>query len=126
MEIKDFNKVIEIIEERDRVKMNVNISPFKNTIYMYSTDCESELYIKDGINTLIISRVQFKNTRIGIMTEVLKELIDIAKLYGCDKIKIQSVLTKEMRNFCIKNKFKQLPDYFGEYHEYMGDYELLL
>lgn len=127
MKLKDFKKIICIIESRDEVKIDTNISSFGNSIYIYSSCCESELYIKKSLDSLIISRVQFRNKRTGIMTEVLNELTKVAKSYNLKKIKCESVMTKEMSKFCIKNKFKQLPSsYCMSGYEYIGDYELEL
>lgn len=126
MELKDFKKIIGIIEDRDEVKVDTNVSPFGNSIYIFSSCYESELYIKKSLDTLIISRAQFRNKRVGIMTEVLNELIEIANMYELKKIKCESVLSKEMSSFCIKNKFKQLPGYSLAGYEYVGDYELIL
>lgn len=127
MKTEDFKNVIKIIEELDNTNLDVNLSLTGNTIFMMSPTQETELYIKKSLNSIIISRVNFYNKRKGIMTKVLKELINITKGYGCNKIIVESVLTKEMSQFCLKNKFIKKPNYFGEFDEgYIGDYELIL
>lgn len=126
MELKEFKKVIKIIEEADNTKLFTDLSSFKNTLNIQSEDCETELYIKKSLNSLIVSRVTFKNKRQGTMTKVLDELINITKGYGYNKIIVESVLTKKMSEFCLKNNFKQKPNCFGEFDGYMGDYELIL
>lgn len=126
IEIKDFKKIIEIIEDCEDTKLDVNMSVAGNNIFMMSAEQETELYIKKSLDSIIISRVNFKNKRKGIMTKVLNELINLTKHYRYDKIVVESVLSEEMSKFCIKNNFIQKPNYFGEFDGYMGDYELIL
>lgn len=126
IELKDFKKIIEIIEDCEDTKLDVNMSVAGNNIFMMSSEQETELYIKKSLDSIIISRVNFKNKRKGIMTKVLNELINLTKYYGYNKIIVESVLTEEMSKFCIKNNFIQKPNYFGEFDGYMGDYEFIL
>lgn len=126
MEMSDFKEVINLIQEVEKVELNVNKSIMGNNIYMCSMEQETELYIKKSLNSLIISKVNFKNKRQGLMTKILKELIKITKEYGYDTIMVESVLTKEMSHFCLKHNFIQKPNYFGECDSYLGDYELKL
>lgn len=124
IKVSDFKEIIDIIEEIDETKLNCNIPPWGNSIYLMSKDIETELYIKKGADKLIISRVQFKNKRAGIMTKVLKELINVSQCYGYDKIMVESVLSEAMALFCIKNDFKKLSNEFEELLWYAGNYEL--
>lgn len=126
MEISDFKEIINTIQEVEGVELNVTKSIMGNNIYMFSMEQETELYIKKSLNNIIISKVNFKNKRQGLMTKILNELIKITKDYDYDTIMVESVLTKEMSNFCLKHNFIQKPNYFGEYDSYLGDYELKL
>jgi len=54
---------------------------------------------------LTISRVNFKYKRKGTMTKVLKILCDFCRKENIDEIVVQSVLTYEMMQFCLKNNF---------------------
>lgn len=124
MFLNNFENVKKMIEDLDSVDLYCNVSSFGSSLYLYSLDLGTELYLKYNFKSLIISRVQFKNTRQGIMTSVLQELIIIARKYNLEKIIVQSVLTKEMSDFCMKNNFKHVPCCFSGDYSYIGDYEL--
>ena len=47
--------------------------------------------------------------RIGTGSQVLKWCVDFAKKENFKKIKIESVLTESMRNFCMKHQFTKDP-----------------
>ena len=126
MELNEFENLIKIIEKADNTKLFSNLSSFKNTLNLQSEDGETELYLKKSLNSLIISRVKLKNRRQGTMTAILKELVEVTKSYKYNTLLVESVLTKEMSEFCLKNGFKQKQNYFGEFDGYLGDYELII
>lgn len=124
LKIEDFKKIGEIISEGDNCSVN-----FKTTIVgnlWISSDEETELYLKafplDGIT---ISRVYFENTRKGIMTKVLDELIKYCKANNLKRIIIESAITEKMINFANKNNFKPVEhSIFDSNGLLIGNYEL--
>lgn len=56
-------------------------------------------------NELIIGRVQFIEQRVGKMTKLYEILKKIQKKYKIGKIVIESVITEEMEQWCLKNGF---------------------
>lgn len=113
-----------IIEDKDHQKCTVHMS--FNTVWIQGETSDTELRISFlGNLRLIISRVKFQNQRCGIMSTLLEELKEICLENNVHTICIQSVETKEMINFCIKQQFKPDPyctfDYDGDLY---GDYLL--
>lgn len=85
---------------------------------------ENELYLKTHPNrTLVISRIAFKKKRSGIGTNVLNQLVKLAKENGFNSIVFESTLTREMNNFCRKHNFKKV-EHQGSYlnGEFYGNY----
>ena len=122
---EDLSPIIDIIEKAEKTKLNVTYSPFKNNVMLSAHEQETELYLKLSYNNIIISRVQFKNKRQGTMTRLLKEIILIAHKKEIKSVLVESVLTKEMSSFCIKNGFIRQVNYFDE-GSYYGNYLLEL
>lgn len=113
-----------IIEDKDHQKCIVHKS--FNTVWIHGETSDTELRISFlGNLRLIISRVKFQNQRCGIMSTLLEELKEICLENNVHTICMQSVETKEMLNFCIKQQFKPDPyctfDYDGDLY---GDYLL--
>ncbi len=75
-------------------------------------DEQNELMLRYGRvgSSLVVARVEFINRRQGKMTELLRILKAIQKRYGIEEIKIESVLTDEMKQWCKKNGFKKEED----------------
>lgn len=83
---------------------------------------ELRLLILSNIQ-VTVSRVCFKNERQGTMTSVFEFLKDFCIKNNINQIIIQSVLTKEMANWCIKHGFNPVKSSSIELHgTVIGDY----
>lgn len=83
---------------------------------------ELRLLILSNIQ-VTVSRVCFKNTRHGTMRSVFEFLKDFCVKNNINQIIIQSVLTKEMANWCIKHGFNPIKSSSIELHGIViGDY----
>lgn len=116
-------KIKKIIEIKNGEKVNAN-KTFQ-TWWITGTDAESELEFRVsrlGNSTLIISRVNFPVRRVGTMTNIFLILKQFCEKEKISHITVQSVETKEMMDWCIKNGFTaaefniQIEDVFS------GDY----
>ena len=116
-------KIKKIIEIKNGEKVNAN-KTFQ-TWWITGADAESELEFRVsrlGNSTLIISRVNFPVRRVGTMTNIFLILKQFCEKEKISHITIQSVETKEMMDWCIKNGFAaaefniQIEDVFS------GDY----
>lgn len=58
-------------------------------------------------NQLVVAKVQFINRRQGNMSELYEILREIQTTHKTGKIVMESVLTKEMVSWCIKNGFEK-------------------
>ena len=97
-----------IIEDKDHQKCTVHKS--FGTVWIQGETSDTEFRISFLFNfKLIISRVKFQNQRHGIMSSLLEELKSICLGNSVHIICMQSVVTKEMINFCIKQQFKPDP-----------------
>jgi hypothetical protein len=119
------NELKAIIEKKNPCDLEVNES--FNSIWYQDPKSETELRILFLENfRLTVSRVAFKNKRIGTMTDVYEFLKTFCMRNRIKKLVIQSVETEEMAAFCIKNNL--IPNQFcidaGNY--LMGDYEMEL
>ena len=61
-------------------------------------------YMSNG--DLIVARVQFITRNKGKMTKLFEILKNLREMYGLNRIVIESALTEEMQNWCIKNGFQ--------------------
>lgn len=118
-----------IIEENNECKLNYSDSFNSFWLNDYNGN-ELRILFLENIQ-LTVSRVSFQNKRKGTMTKILKELIVFCQKNNINKIIIQSVLTLEMANFCLKNNFKKTDYMFliesetnPENKFYSGDYLL--
>lgn len=103
----EINEIQKIIETKDQCK--IDIQKTFNTIWFRGDNDETELRLNFlGNMKLIVSRVCFHNKRQGTMEAILHLLEEYCKKYHIKKICIQSVVTKEMDNFC--KKWNLLPD----------------
>lgn len=113
-----------LLESKDKEVYSVN----KNfhTVWFQSESSDAELRIAFLSNVqLTISRVCVSHKHQGIMTAMLKELIQICKEKDIHKIVMQSVLTPECAAFCKKNGFVPNPSTTFEMNNIvMGDYIL--
>ena len=97
----EINEIKDLIEKRDHCK--ITISKSFTTLWFIGDNNETELRLNFLPPVrLTVSRVCFHNRRQGIMEDVLNLLEKYCKNYGIPKLCIQSVLTKEMDNFCRK------------------------
>lgn len=73
---------------------------------------------------MTVSRVAFKNRRVGTMTEIMKFCEQFAREKGVKKLVVQSVETPEMAQWCLKNGYKPNPAATMEINGLVvGDYE---
>lgn len=114
-----------MIESADRIKLTCRRE--LNGIWLESKSykepvTELRLLILSNIQ-VTVSRVCFKNTRHGTMTSVFEFLKDFCVKNNINQIIIQSVLTKEMANWCIKHGFNPVKSSSIELHGIViGDY----
>ncbi len=71
-------------------------------------ECELMLRYRNVRNRLVVACVQFINCRQGKMQELYRILQVMQKKYNIDEIMIESVMTDEMKNWCIKNGFEKV------------------
>lgn len=119
---EDKQNVKKLIEYKN--PCNLNITESFNTIWYRDPESETELRILFlGDIKMTISRVAFKNKRVGTMTDIYNYLLNFCKEKGIKKIVVQSVETKEMADFCLKHNL-QPNEYCMDAGDYlMGDYE---
>lgn len=97
-----------------------------NVYHIHNNDFSIEFRFTLLVDTIIISRVCFINKRNGCMSKCYNIIKQACKLYKINKIVVQSVLTEEMSNWCLKNRFKP-NNYCIKVKNYLcGDYEKLL
>lgn len=108
MNKEDIETLKNMIEDRE--SCNLIVEESLNSVWLYSQTTESELRLTFLKNIkLTVSRVYLCKKRQGTFTQIINFLMDIAKKYGFKKIVIESVLTKEMEQFCLKNEFSPDP-----------------
>jgi len=103
----EFHPIIELFEE----DCNGHISELRtqfNRLFIagYYREENCELMLRYGENKpLIVAKVQFIHRRAGKMTELYRLLKEIQENNETGKIEIQSVISQEMGNWCMKNGF---------------------
>ena len=104
--IEDFSELITIFEENAQKKLKSYVHGNR----LFISDADSEVatdfmmrYYKD--DTLVIAKFSVEEKRVGTGSKVLNWCVDFAKKENFKKIKIESVLTESMRNFCMKHQF---------------------
>lgn len=114
-----------MIENADRIKLTCRRE--LSGIWLESKNhdipvTELRLLILSNIQ-VTVSRVCFKNQRQGTMTSVFEFLKDFCIKNNINQIIIQSVLTKEMANWCIKHGFNPVKSSSIKLHGIViGDY----
>ncbi len=76
---------------------------------------QNELMLRYRDSELVVARVEFIHKHQGYMTELYRILKDIKRSYRLKKIVIECVQTEEMKNWCLKNGFKENPFYLKCY-----------
>lgn len=121
----ELQHIADIIEKKDSCA--VSIEKWLNTVWFKDKETGSETELRLlflGNVKLTISRVCFKNRRQGTMTEILRYLEQLCREKEIEKIVFQSVETKEMMNFCLKNGYLPNPHASIEVGDFVaGDYE---
>lgn len=75
---------------------------------------------------MTVSRVAFKNRRVGTMAEVMGFCEQFARKKGVKKLVVQRVETPEMAQWCLKNGYHPSPvSTMGINGLVIGDYEKL-
>lgn len=101
----DTMELVAIIKEKDHVCVDAFMEP--SGIWLRSPNEETELRLLTlGDFQVTVSRVCFSHKRAGCMTAIFGWLKNFCKRNGIPRIVIQSVETKEMSNWCIKNGFQ--------------------
>lgn len=122
---EDIEILQDMIEKADRIKLTCRRE--LSGIWLKSKSykepvTELRLLILSNIQ-VTVSRVCFKNTRHGTMTGIFEFLKDFCIRNNINQIIIQSVLTKEMANWCIKHGFNPIKSSSIELHGIViGDY----
>lgn len=98
-----------VIEQYNHCKLDCNISFHTTWLYCKDNDTEFRYCILAG--KIIVSRICFTNKRSGCMTACFDILKQFASILGYSTIQIQSVLTYEMQQWCLKHNF--IPDVFN-------------
>lgn len=107
----DFQEhIASIIAEGDRCSIEIVQTEhgIGHTLWFRGPDKTELRLLLLGTLRLSISRVEFKNKSQGTMQKILEVLIEFCKNKKIQMIVIQSVVTKEMASFCLKNGF--IPD----------------
>lgn len=100
--VEIINNIKDIIEQKQNCKLQLNKT--FNTYWLI--DKNNEFRISSiGKYQIVISRVEFQNKRLGTMTSIINLLKKYCAKEHILQICIQSVETKEMMNWCIKNNF---------------------
>lgn len=101
--------LISVIEQYNHCKLDSNIS-FRTT-WLYCKDNDTEFRYCILAGKIIVSRICFVNKRSGCMTACFDILKQFANILGYSTIQIQSVLTYEMQQWCLKHHF--IPDVYN-------------
>ena len=91
-------------------KIKVIILTF-HTTWLYYKNNDTEFRYCILARKIIISRICFANRRSCCMTACFETLKQFASILGYSTIQIQSVLTYEMQQWCLKHNF--IPDVFN-------------
>lgn len=122
----DIEPLINCISDAEGVEIVADREMSGVWIHSKGYETEFRILLLSGYS-LTVSRVQFQKRHQGTMTKCLGILEDMAKNFDVPKIVIQSVLTQEMANWCVKNGF--VPNTFATFMVdgiLIGDYELIL
>lgn len=123
---KDIMVYKELLERKDNIQLDIYRSYTGFSLYSIDSNYITELEMSIIPNRqMILNRIVLKNRRIGTMTELFKISIDLCKKYSIHKFIVQSVITKEMSRWCIKNGLSPC-EYSGYYVNdvFIGDYSI--
>ena len=102
---QEIEELVQLLEQREGVEIEC-IPQLGGGIWLHDPTWEMELRLLLLLNYKVtVSRVCFIHKRQGTMTAVLDFLIRFCREHGVPQICVQSVVTKEMANFCLKNGF---------------------
>ena len=105
-----------VIDQKDETDCAINRS--FNTVWLADNETEFRFGFL-GRYKLVISRVCFAHRRQGILSDILGILKSICLENDVHNITMQSVETKEMIAFCVKNGF--IPDKYSTFQDEEGD-----
>lgn len=105
------DQIQHLIERRDHCELvREDSGPYTSIhhhIWLYTPERTTELRLcADCRRRVTISRVRIQHTHERIFTDVFKLLWDWCVTVGIREIRIESVLTDEMRAWCEANKFE--------------------
>lgn len=121
---EEIQSLIGLLEEKEKVP--ILFQREMSGIWLYDENREMELRILLLADIrLTISRVCFIHRHQGTMTKVFHWLVEFCKVHHVKEICVQSVETKEMANWCIKNNFVPDPNSTFPMDNFIcGDYKM--
>lgn len=119
VKLPNADKLIDLINKTEKFALKKGDSlvadiggyGFSPELWIHSNDYETELRLVGlGDFQIKVSRVQFQKKHCGTMTRVFFFLLDFCRRKNITKIVIESVLSKEMEDWCRKHGFKHDPN----------------
>lgn len=122
----EIHGLISLLEKREQTTILFHRE--MSGVWFYDENREMELRILLLADIrLTISRVCFIHRHQGTMTEVFHWLVEFCKVHHIKEICVQSVESKEMANWCIKNNFVPDPNSTFPMDNFIcGDYKIQL
>ena len=101
------NELVKIISENENLtKYDLRLEKSFNYLSWIGTvSLDTEFRYVFLVDTVVISRVKFRNNHNGCMTRCLKSIENVAEKTNMHRIIVQSVSTIEMANWCSKMGF---------------------
>jgi len=105
--LDEMKSIKEIMDKDNNDPTNAYLD-YMDTTYVLRGE-NSELYMRSSYqDSLIIARIEVCHKHIGVATKLFEELFKYTQFKGFKKIMVESVMTPEMHEFCIKNNFKEI------------------
>lgn len=77
---------------------------------------EQELMLRLNSTHFIVARIQFRHKRCGYMGRLEQILLELCRKFPEKKgVRIESVVSDEMRNYCKKNGYRRVPGCISDY-----------
>lgn len=92
------------------VETNLTTNLFSDTVSLVAEDGKSELLFSHFMDRVIIKRVVIRHPRQGVFSKIMERMLAQVEEGGIKEIMVESVLTKEMRDWCLKRNF-EIPKY---------------
>ena len=102
----DFKELTSLLEEKEG-KMKISCNPIFNDISFYN-DLGSELFLRSSYDKyIVIVRICLLHKRQGLCLQIVNWLMNYAKEHEFKGVKIESVCSLAMNNFCKKYNFER-------------------